>query len=82
MFDTQVTNQNCQLLSAKALAKLLSVSPRTVWRLRSSRKLPDPITVGSSIRWRLSDVELFIRMGAKDRKEFETFKDMADGDER
>lgn len=54
------TDQSCQLLSAKALAKLLSLSPRTVWRLRSAGKLPEPVCVGASIRWRLSDITLFL----------------------
>jgi predicted DNA-binding transcriptional regulator AlpA len=54
------TNQNCQLLSAKVLAKMLSISARTVWRLRSAGKLPKPVCVGASIRWKLSDIILFL----------------------
>ena len=49
------------LITAKALAEMLSISVRTVWRLRSAGKLPQPVTVGSSsIRWKWSDVQLFI----------------------
>lgn len=54
------TNQNSQLLSAKALAKMLSLSARTVWRLRSAGKLPKPVCVGASIRWKLSDITLYL----------------------
>jgi predicted DNA-binding transcriptional regulator AlpA len=54
------TDQNSQLISAKVLAKMLSLSARTVWRLRSAGKLPKPVCVGASIRWRLSDISLFL----------------------
>ena len=57
--NTQIT-QSPQLLSAKELAKVMSLSPRTVFRLRSSRRLPFPVYVGSSLRWRLSDIKLFL----------------------
>jgi predicted DNA-binding transcriptional regulator AlpA len=53
-------NQNCRLISCRQLAKMLSLSPRTVWRLRSSQALPKPISVGSSKRWKLSDIKLYL----------------------
>jgi len=59
------TDQSCQLLSAKALAKLLSLSPRTVWRYRSAGRLPKPVCVGASIRWKLSDITLFLKCDCK-----------------
>jgi predicted DNA-binding transcriptional regulator AlpA len=70
------SNQTCQLLSAKQLAKLLSTSVRSVWRYRSANALPMPVRVGGAIRWRLSDIEKWISMGCPNRKEFETLKDM------
>lgn len=77
------TNQNIQLLSAKALAKMLSLSPRTIWRLRSSGKLPEPVKVGGAIRWRLEqDIKPWLSMGCPDRMEFERFKDLVDGGEK
>jgi predicted DNA-binding transcriptional regulator AlpA len=55
------TNPNIQLLTAKAVAKMLSLSPRTVWRYRSSvAKFPRPIKIGSAVRWHLSDIEKYI----------------------
>lgn len=70
------TNQNCQLLTAKALGKMLSLSARTVWRLRSSGKLPEPMKVGGAIRWEQGIIEKWIRMGCPNRKEFEQFGEM------
>ena len=71
-------SQNCQLLSAKELSKMLSTSVRSIWRYRSAQALPEPVKVGQgSIRWRQSDIERWIELGCPHRKEFETFKGMA-----
>lgn len=68
-----------RLLSVKALSQILSVSKRTCHRLNISAKLPAPIRIGGSIRWRQSDIEQFLKHGFRDRREFEAFRDMADG---
>lgn len=52
-----------KLISAKTLAKLLSVSQRTVWRLVSSGKLPEMVSLGGSKRFVMSDIDLFIECG-------------------
>lgn len=67
-------NQDCQLLSAKAVAKMLSTSVRTIWRYRSSGAIPKPVTVGSSIRWKLSDIKLFLKCNCN-MQDFETRKE-------
>lgn len=71
------TSQTCQLLSAKELAKMLSTSVRSVWRYRSSGRLPETVKIAGAIRWRQQDIEQWISMGCPDRKEFETFRDVA-----
>lgn len=64
----------CQLLSAKELAKILSTSVRSTWRYRSSGKLPQPVKIGiGAIRWRLSDIELFLECDC-DMQRFEAMK--------
>lgn len=67
-------NQTCQLLSAKELAKRLSISVRSVWRYRSSGRLPKPVQIAGAIRWRLSDIEQWIQWGCPDRKTFEAMR--------
>lgn len=69
------TTRSCQLLTAKSLGAMLSLSARSVWRLRSAQKLPNPVKVGGAIRWRLSDIEQWMSMDCPNRKEFETFGD-------
>jgi predicted DNA-binding transcriptional regulator AlpA len=42
-----------ELLDVKSVAKLLSCSPRTVWRLRDRGAIPPPIILARGIiRWR------------------------------
>jgi len=50
-------------ISAKELAAMLSLSPRTIWRLVSSGKLPKMVSIGGSKRFLMSDVSLFIECG-------------------
>lgn len=76
MTNTQQTNQNCQLLSAKALARILSTSVRTIWRYAGSGRLPANLKIAGSVRWRQSDIEKWVKMGCPDRKEFEQFEGM------
>ncbi|MHC4132472.1 MAG: helix-turn-helix transcriptional regulator [Planctomycetota bacterium] len=47
-------------VSCRQLAQMLSLSARTIWRLRSAGRLPQPVTIGGSKRWLTKDIELFI----------------------
>ena len=49
--NKESTNQTCQLLSAKALGDMLSLSKRQIFRLNSCGKLPKPLRIGGSVRW-------------------------------
>lgn len=67
------TNQNCVLVSCKTLAKMLSISTRTAWRLLSAGKLPKPVSLGGSKRFLMSDVNLFLECNCN-MAEFNTRK--------
>jgi len=62
------------LVSAEAVAKCLDVSVRTLWRLRSSGKLPEPIRLGGSVRWKASDIHAWIDAGCPSAQEWEGHK--------
>jgi len=64
-------------ISAKELAAMLSLSPRTIWRLVSSGKLPKMVSIGGSKRFLMSDVSLFIECGC-DIARFEARKGTED----
>lgn len=63
-----------KLLTAKELAKMFSTSVRSIWRYRAAGMLPKELTLGSSIRWRHSDIESWLGMGCPDVKTFEAMK--------
>ena len=48
------------LLNVGQVADKLGVSPRTVWRLVSGGKLPQPVAIGRCRRWHRADVEAFV----------------------
>jgi len=43
-------------VTARQLAVMLQVSRRTLWRLRSTGKIPKPMRVGGIVRWKLDDI--------------------------
>lgn len=52
-----------KLINAEELARLMQVSQRTLWRLLSGRRLPEPVRIGRSTRWRLEEVAEWIQKG-------------------
>jgi excisionase family DNA binding protein len=52
-----------KLINAEELARLLDVSERTLWRLLSGGKLPQPVRIGRNTRWRLEEVSDWIQKG-------------------
>jgi len=60
------------LLSAETLAGMLSLSKRTIFRLNSSGRLPKPLRIGGSLRWKSGDILRWIELGCCSRAEFNT----------
>ncbi len=67
-------NQSVTLVKADELAKMLSVSPRHIWRMKAKGKLPKTVSVGGCVRWLLADIQLFLNLGCPDRQQFEAIK--------
>jgi predicted DNA-binding transcriptional regulator AlpA len=53
------------LITASKLAALLEVSTRTLWRLRSAGRLPEPVRLGGAVRWRRDDILKWITDGCQ-----------------
>jgi len=51
------------LLNGDALARLLQVSKRSLMRLRSAGKLPRPVQLGRSVRWRSNEIREWVDAG-------------------
>jgi len=54
-----------QMISADDLAAILKISKRTLWRLLSSKGLPEPTRFGKCVRWRRGIMEQWIDKGCQ-----------------
>jgi predicted DNA-binding transcriptional regulator AlpA len=63
--------QTIQLVTAKEAGKICNLSKRSWFRLCSCGKVPAPIRIGGSVRWRQDIIESWIMMGCPSRREFE-----------
>jgi predicted DNA-binding transcriptional regulator AlpA len=61
----------CLLVSARDVAKLLSVSVRSVWRQESGGRLPRSVSVGRLRRWRRQEIIDWVAAGCPSRSEWE-----------
>ena len=69
-------NRNCQLLSAKTLSKMLSLSKRQIFRLDSCGKLGvTKLKIGGSVRFSAQEVSDWLAAGAPDRKTWEAMQE-------
>ena len=59
------------LIDFKEAASLLKVSPRTIWRMRSSKVIPDPIRVGRAVRWRYDELKVWVEAGCPPQKKWQ-----------
>lgn len=55
------------LLSARDLAALLRLSLRTIRAMDAAGKLPAPLRIGGSVRWRTDDIRAWLDAGCPPR---------------
>ena len=59
--DIPEPDSTCRVLDVQAVATLLGVAQRTIWRLVERDELPGPIHLGPRRRgWRLSTIERWL----------------------
>lgn len=63
-----------QMIDAKGLATMLSVSKRQVFRLNSSGRIPAPVRIGGAVRWSAEEVSAWLAAGAPHRKAWDAMK--------
>ena len=51
------------LVDTKEAAKLLKVSPRTLWSMYTSGEMPQPIRIGTSVRWSFEALKKWVEAG-------------------
>lgn len=60
-----------ELLTVREVAAQLKVSPRQIWKMNSSGKLPAPIRICRSVRWDAASIFAWAQLGCPDRATFE-----------
>lgn len=63
------------MMDVQEVAKELQVSPRHVWALCSSARLPEPVRVGRCVRWPRETIEEWIRAGCPDLESWRAMKE-------
>ena len=71
---TESTKRSCQLLSAKTLGEMLSLSKRQIFRLNSAGRIPKPIRIGGAVRWSAEEISAWLTASAPDRRTWEALK--------
>ncbi len=72
-------NQNTEkLLSTRTVAKILSLSSRTVHRLNSSGLIIKPLRISGSVRYSQSELMAWIEAGMPCRSEWQAMKQQGD----
>ena len=61
-------------VSARQVARLLSISERHVWKLDSSGRLPSPSRLGRAVRWNVDELRRWQDAGCPVRDEWERIK--------
>lgn len=61
-------------LPAPDTAKLLGISERHLWSLSASGRLPAPIRLGRSVRWRLDELRAWLDAGCPPRDRWEAMR--------
>ncbi len=55
-----------RLLSVGEVARVLDVSPRTIWQWRDSGRLPAPVRLGKLVKWDIDAIDAWVDDGCPD----------------
>jgi predicted DNA-binding transcriptional regulator AlpA len=77
--NSEVPGSGSWLLSIRHLAELLELSIRSVHRMNSAGRLPRPVRLGGSVRWRRDEVVRWIAAGCPSRHAWEAIGGPAQG---
>jgi len=66
------------LVSAEEVARLLDMSVRNVRRLDATARLPAPIRIGRSVKWRREEIAQWCEAGCPTRERWEAMQGTGD----
>jgi predicted DNA-binding transcriptional regulator AlpA len=71
--DPNITDSNQPLLiDAKRVAAMLGRCERSIWRDNEAGRIPRPIELGGTKRWRLKELRQWVRAGCPAREAWES----------
>jgi excisionase family DNA binding protein len=56
------------LIASREAARLLKVSPRTVWAMQNDGRMPPPIKIGKAVRWSYEALKKWVELGCPRQK--------------
>lgn len=59
----QPNDESPLLVPVRTVAKLMQVSPRTVWRMLSAGLIVEPRRIGNVVRWHIDELKAWIAGG-------------------
>jgi predicted DNA-binding transcriptional regulator AlpA len=71
----QSTVERPMAVATAGLAQMLCVSERAIRKMNNSGRLPRPIRLGRSVRWRVAEIEAWLAAGAPARDAWEAQRD-------
>ena len=71
---TGAIDENRLLISAAAVGRLLGVNKRTVWSWHSSGRIPQPVRIGGTTRWRAEEIRQWVDAGCPARARWEQIR--------
>lgn len=69
---TEKPSPETLLVNAKDAAKLCGISPATWHRLTAKGANPAAVRLSGAVRWKRSDLELWVTLGCPERSSFES----------
>ncbi len=61
--STPPADSLAKLLDVRAVAKLLACSQRHIYRLTDAGRMPEPIKLGTLVRWSRNEIDEWIHAG-------------------
>jgi len=62
------------LLSVSEVAEMLQISPRHLYSLKASGRLPKPVRLGRSVRWLADELRAWLEAGAPPQGRWEKMR--------
>ena len=63
-----------RLIGQDKVMRIIGVDKVKLWNMRSGGRLPVPLSLGKSVRWKLSDINLWIKLGCPSTQQFNKLK--------